>query len=227
MIHPNGILWVAVLALTLAGCQRDAVRPGIERAQAKQKVSATAGGIFMPAQPQASQESPRTAPPRASEPPPTARPALVQPGQNVFYDEANPDYSRLQKANEALAGFPLDKNGYVDWMAALSRGLIAPREERRGQGRMQVLDQDVVMRRTREMPYVLFPHKAHTLWLDCSNCHPAPFEAKAGSHQITMADIFRGKYCGTCHDRVAFLTYFACERCHRIPHEGSPGWWNQ
>jgi hypothetical protein len=32
-----------------------------------------------------------------------------------------------------------------------------------------------------------------------------------------MADIFRGQYCGMCHDRVAFITFFSCMRCHSVP----------
>ena len=36
------------------------------------------------------------------------------PEQNKFYDPDNPDYQKLQKANESLIGFPLDKKGYVD-----------------------------------------------------------------------------------------------------------------
>jgi c(7)-type cytochrome triheme protein len=76
------------------------------------------------------------------------------------------------------------------------------------------------MKNTKEMPFVRFPHYAHTLWLDCSNCHPAPFEPRSGSTSITMADIFRGKYCGMCHDRVAFITFFSCQRCHSVPQPG-------
>ncbi len=80
----------------------------------------------------------------------------------------------------------------------------------------EVLDLDVIMRNTREMPPVRFPHKAHTLWLACANCHPEPFEPRAGANRIAMADIFRGRYCGVCHDRVAFITFYSCPRCHSV-----------
>jgi c(7)-type cytochrome triheme protein len=154
---------------------------------------------------------------------PAVRPAEAAPDQDLYYDPANPDYAVLQKANQALAGFPLDATGKVDWMQALRSGLIQPRQDLNGSSQMTVLDLDVIMKDTKEMPYVLFPHKSHTLWLVCSNCHPAIFEPRAGAVRITMNDIFRGKYCGTCHDRVAFVTYFSCERCHRVPHGESAG----
>lgn len=132
-------------------------------------------------------------------------------------DENNPDYGRLQSIDEATRNLPYDANGFPDWMRALNSGLIAPRAGLRTVDKMEVLDLDIIMRNTKEMPHVRFPHRSHTLWLACSNCHPAPFKAQAGSTSIRMADIFRGKYCGQCHDRVAFITFFSCDRCHSVP----------
>jgi c(7)-type cytochrome triheme protein len=154
---------------------------------------------------------------------PAVRPAEAATDQDLYYDPANPAYATLQKANQALAGFPVDATGKVDWMQALRSGLIQPRQDLKGSSQMTVLDLDVVMKNTKEMPYVVFPHKSHTLWLDCSNCHPAIFEPKAGATRITMNEIFRGKYCGVCHDRVAFVTYFSCNRCHRVARVKSEG----
>ncbi|MCB1742637.1 MAG: hypothetical protein KDK91_19840, partial [Gammaproteobacteria bacterium] len=62
-------------------------------------------------------------------------------------------------------------------------------------------------------------------WLACSNCHPRPFKEIAGGNPTSMDEIFKGRSCGMCHDKVAFST-FVCERCHSIPHPGSPArWW--
>jgi c(7)-type cytochrome triheme protein len=91
----------------------------------------------------------------------------------------------------------------------------------RGSGKMDILDQHVIMGNTREMPYVQFPHESHTQWLACENCHESIFVAKKGGNPMTMTDIFLGKYCGVCHDKVAFSTY-ACERCHNVPNTGNP-----
>lgn len=145
--------------------------------------------------------------------------------KSASYDRSGPAYSQLQSARNALGGFPADALGTIDWVEALERGLIAPRASLDGSGSMRSLDNDIVMRNTREMPWVRFPHRQHTAWLACSNCHPKPFREAKGGNTVTMDSIMRGEHCGMCHDRVAF-SIFACERCHSIPHPGSPAaWW--
>ncbi len=134
-----------------------------------------------------------------------------------IYDPSNPDLGRLQSHNEAVQTFPKDPNGFPDWMRALREGTIDPRAGLEDGARMNVLNLDVIMKNTKEMPFVRFPHTAHTQWLECSNCHPKPFEPRVGSTKLAMADIFRGQYCGMCHDRVAFVTFFSCARCHSVP----------
>lgn len=136
-----------------------------------------------------------------------------------FLDPANPGLRLLQRYDDAVRELPMDGNGFPDWMRALNERKIEPRSGLKEGDRMEVLDLDVVMRNTKEMPNVRFPHRSHTLWLACSNCHPQPFQAKAGSNSIAMADIFRGKFCGMCHDRVAFVTFFSCYRCHNSPQQ--------
>lgn len=159
----------------------------------------------------------------ADEPPAPAAPADTAPvarraiDTSPLLDPNNPDYQRLQNIGEATRSMPYDANRFPDWMKALNEGLIKPRAGLGGGEKMEVLDLDIVMRNTKEMPFVRFPHKSHTLWLACANCHPAPFKAQSGSNNIRMADIFRGEYCGMCHDRVAFITFFSCQRCHSVP----------
>ena len=63
------------------------------------------------------------------------------------------------------------------------------------------------------MPDVVYPHKQHTEWLDCSNCHPDVFIPKKGADQISMAAILLGQKCGVCHGKVAFPVT-ECKRCH-------------
>lgn len=154
------------------------------------------------------------------------RPAHALPGQDEFYDPANPDYNKLQKANESLAGFTLDKKEYVNWMNVLRAKLISPRADLTGKATMEVLDMDIIMKNTKAMPYVKFPHNSHTMWLACSNCHDQIFVPKAGANKINMAKIFRGQYCGVCHDKVAFSMFFSCETCHSVPQTGTKPWWN-
>lgn len=138
-----------------------------------------------------------------------------------FLDDDNPDRNRLQRINEATRHLPYDANGFPDWMKALNTGLIKPRAGLSGKEKMEVLDLDIVMRNTKEMPFVKFPHRSHTEWLACTNCHPDPFPAKAGASEIRMVNIFRGQFCGKCHDRVAFVTFYSCDRCHSQPQKTS------
>lgn len=153
--------------------------------------------------------------------------SAVEAGANTdrFYDAANPERQVLQKAEEVRRTLPLDKRGAIDWMTALRNGAIAPRADLEGNARPEVLNLDVILKNTKEMPFVRFPHNSHTEWLACSNCHDSLFVPKAGANQITMEKIFRGQFCGTCHDRVAFVTHTSCERCHSVPHANSTQWW--
>lgn len=147
-----------------------------------------------------------------------ARQALER---NPIYDELNPDFARLQRIDDATKGLKRDAVGFPDWMSALRSGAIAPRAGLSPSDKMYTFDLNVIMTNTKEMPNVLFPHLSHTQWLDCSNCHPNPFVPKAGANPVSMSEIFRGKYCGMCHDRVAFITFFACDRCHSVPRGAS------
>lgn len=154
--------------------------------------------------------TPKPAPP----PLPAARQAIDSVD---LYDPGNPDRIRLQKIDEATQHLPYDANGFPDWMKALRQGLIKPRSGLNANDTMETFDLDVVMRNTKDMPHVRFPHRAHTEWLACSNCHPQPFPTTKGTLEIRMSNIFRGEYCGKCHDRVAFITFFSCDRCHSVP----------
>jgi c(7)-type cytochrome triheme protein len=67
-----------------------------------------------------------------------------------------------------------------------------------------------------EMPEIIFSHKKHAVWNGCELCHPEIFGVKKGTTKYTMSDIFEGRYCGVCHDRVAFPN-LDCQRCHTKP----------
>ena len=133
------------------------------------------------------------------------------------HDVANPSFKLLQEPSEAMSGMPPDAVGNrVLWVKALEQGLITPRASILPGTEVKVLDQDVILPRTGEMPMVRFPHKQHTEWLDCSNCHEKLFKSKAGAtKELNMFQILQGEYCGLCHGAVAFpLT--ECRRCHSV-----------
>jgi c(7)-type cytochrome triheme protein len=135
-----------------------------------------------------------------------------------IHDPSNPALKLLQQPNEALGVLPPDTAGnHVDWVRALQNGYIQPRSSIGESTTEEVLDLDVLMTGTGagSVPYILFPHKPHTEWLACSNCHEHLFKSKAGATELTMLEILNGEFCGTCHGAVSFpLT--ECNRCHSV-----------
>jgi c(7)-type cytochrome triheme protein len=127
--------------------------------------------------------------------------------------DPSPDVVSLQQ-------LPVDNYGFVDWVKALKDGMIAPRESISGNAPRPEEDDsgagDVLIRsKMKFMPDVIFPHSAHTEWLKCSTCHPKLFKKKAGATPITMTGIWKGEFCGRCHDKVAFPTR-NCFKCHSV-----------
>jgi len=66
---------------------------------------------------------------------------------------------------------------------------------------------------------VVFSHRLHVLRekLRCIQCHPKPFSRKFGTTKITMQDIWKEKYCGSCHNgKKAFDARSTknCSKCH-------------
>ena len=144
-----------------------------------------------------------------------AAPALwVALEKDGLHDPANPAIKLLQQPAEALAPLPRDTAGnQVRWVQALDSGAIAPRTNLLPETKVRVLDQDIIVSKFGSMPAVKFPHRQHTLWLDCSNCHPAIFIPQKGANQISMASILLGQKCGVCHGKVAFPVS-ECRLCH-------------
>ena len=127
----------------------------------------------------------------------------------------------LQQPSEALSKLTPDYAGnQVRWVQALERGEIRPREKIFPQTEVRKLDQDIILDVKGAMPAVRFPHRQHTEWLDCVNCHDGVFKMQTGGTKITMFNILQGEQCGICHGAVAFpLT--ECQRCHSIPKYGN------
>jgi len=134
-----------------------------------------------------------------------------------IHDPKSDAVDLLQPPAEALSQLPADPAGnLVNWVTAIETGAINPRTNLFETTEVQTLDQDILLEDTSEMPMVRFPHKAHTEWLDCGNCHEKIFLKKAGATPISMGAILEGEYCGRCHGAVSFpLT--ECNRCHSVP----------
>ncbi|MDX1810478.1 MAG: cytochrome c3 family protein, partial [Gammaproteobacteria bacterium] len=156
-------------------------------------------------------------------------PVIVSLDEDGIHDPNNPAIKSLQDPKASMNHFPFDRRGGINWVKAIDEGIISPRMSRKGDDEnMNIMDMDMIFKDTGQMPWVRFPHLAHTRWLDCSNCHPAIFvPQKGGNPEIGMDAIIAGQYCGRCHDKVAFPLW-TCERCHSVPHEGSPAaWWKK
>jgi len=145
--------------------------------------------------------------------------------EDGIHDPTNDAIHALQEPGDAMAAFPYDRRGGIDWVKALDLGIINPRADLQGKSEMVTMDLDVLFKDTGNMPWVKFPHIAHTKWLACENCHPAIFLPQIGADNPSMDGILAGEYCGKCHDKVAFALWI-CERCHNTPNENSPPkWW--
>lgn len=136
------------------------------------------------------------------------------------HDPRSPAVKLLQQPREALSGLTPDTTGnQVRWVQALDKGEIKPRERLNPERPVRKLDKDILLDLNGGMPTVRFPHRQHTEWLDCVNCHDKIFKEETGKSNISMFRILQGEQCGICHGAVAFpLT--ECMRCHSIPKQG-------
>jgi c(7)-type cytochrome triheme protein len=137
-----------------------------------------------------------------------------------IHDPRSPAIKELLEPAEALSKLTPDTAGnMVRWVHALEKGEINPRANLRPDTKIQVYDSDVLLNLKGGMPIVRFPHRQHTLWLDCTNCHDQLFKAETGANNLSMLAILEGKQCGVCHGAVAFpLT--ECFRCHSVLRPG-------
>lgn len=146
---------------------------------------------------------------------------IVPIAEDGIHDPTDEAVKVLQPPYEAMATFPRDSQGIIDWVKTLESGLIDPRKSVDGTGDMFPVDFDIIFKNTASMPYVRFPHKPHTEWLTCANCHPLIFIPQKGANPISMSAIIQGKYCGVCHGKVAFPPTMNCGRCHSVKRETS------
>jgi len=144
------------------------------------------------------------------------------PVEDGIHDPENFGTALLQTPRESFSALPRAPSGNnVNWTKALENGDINPRYDRDdAEAKPIVMDLNIVREVKGSMPDVVYPHKQHTEWLDCANCHPAIFIPQKGANQISMAQILLGEACGICHGKVAFPVS-ECRRCHSKPKTGA------
>lgn len=226
---------VIIFAINSCATQKDAKAPAAKEAKKETAPKTEPAKVVEAAKPA------ETAPAKKEEP--AAKPSTktaekapqIDPSQAIFLDSTGTvagtgDPTKVvgaaEKAGMAphpmaleLAKLPKDKYGLIDWAAIVKEGKIKPWHslDPNAPPDMTFPLEVVIKTKSMSMEDVVFPHFIHTFWLNCTNCHPAIFNMKAGGNpDMTMAKIAAGQYCGRCHDRVAFpLT--DCQRCHVRP----------
>src|SRR5581483_3318261 len=130
----------------------------------------------------------------------------LPPPEDGIHDADNDGTHALQPPLQAFDPLPKSNAGNrVNWVQSLNDKKIAPRWDRiDGNAEPVIMDLNIIRKVKGSMPDVVYPHKQHTEWLDCSNCHPGIFVPQNGANQITMASILLGQKCGVCHGKVAF-----------------------
>lgn len=106
----------------------------------------------------------------------------------------------------------------INWEKAEAEGLVKPADQLEGisaiKPKLKVQQDFSLKSKVEGMPDIIFSHKKHTVWNGCELCHPDIFVGiKKGSTKYSMVDLFDGRYCGVCHDKVAF-PQSDCSRCH-------------
>jgi c(7)-type cytochrome triheme protein len=67
---------------------------------------------------------------------------------------------------------------------------------------------------------VIFPHWFHRIRFRCKVCHhELGFVMRAGANDVKMDDIYKGRFCGMCHDNKIAWGLENCDLCH----SGRPG----
>jgi len=139
----------------------------------------------------------------------------LPPPEDGIHDAVNDGTHALQPPLTAFGGMPKSFAGNrINWVEALSAKKINPRWDKTDVNATPiVMDLNIVREVKGSMPDVVYPHKQHTEWLDCSNCHPGIFVPQKGANAISMAAILLGEKCGVCHGKVAFPVS-ECRLCH-------------
>ncbi|HEY6871969.1 MAG TPA: c(7)-type cytochrome triheme domain-containing protein [Geobacteraceae bacterium] len=106
----------------------------------------------------------------------------------------------------------------IDWARALDEGDIQPQNTlSRDYAPLPLpenLQKPLKLETTSPRSDVTFSHEEHYAELDCSSCHPEIFNIKKkGTEAFSMDKNIFGRFCGTCHMRVAFPMN-DCHRCH-------------
>lgn len=70
--------------------------------------------------------------------------------------------------------------------------------------------------RVKETGPTLFRHEEHIETHHCSDCHPKLYSATKRGNPVSMAEMYKGKSCGACHDGKQSFSIKSCSTCHPV-----------
>jgi len=125
--------------------------------------------------------------------------------------------ARKHEYNEFTAKFPKGIYG-VDWEAAERSGVIKPVDFVEGisvkQAAIKSREDFSFQTHNSWVRPIIFSHQKHSIWNGCELCHPDIFPiAQKDTVHISMFWNIEGRYCGACHNKVAFPLN-NCQGCH-------------
>lgn len=146
----------------------------------------------------------------------------VPPGENGQCERCHSLGKKVKKEydfTKFTGRFPKEGlRNRIDWEKAEEKKIIEPADFLEGssfkKNKMKPQEDFSLKSRASWMTDIIFSHKKHAMWNGCEVCHPEIFPIKKEGIRFSMLDISDGRYCGACHDKVAFPLK-DCERCHK------------
>ena len=134
------------------------------------------------------------------------------------------DHARIKQVAEQVGAewnienlpegkIPVDKFGFINWLTLKENGVFKPIHSLREGFAHEVRDNKILFKSKGKIDDVIFDHKVHSNWINCSSCHPEIFR-ETTTNDVKMIRMSKGKFCGYCHGKVSF-TFADCKRCHK------------
>ncbi len=145
-----------------------------------------------------------------------------------LYDMVNVDHENIKKVAKRLGAewkpenlpgekIPLDRFNDIDWLELQVKEVFSPIVSLDGNYKEEIKDNEILfISASNSLDNVLFSHKVHSAWIECSTCHPVIFKDELNANDIKMIEMSEGKNCGLCHGKVSF-SFADCLRCHNKP----------
>lgn len=130
--------------------------------------------------------------------------------------------SEWKPENLPAGKMPLDQFGYIDWLTLKAREVFKPVSSLKPGKEKETRDNLIFFKSSMQgIGNIVFDHRTHTEWIQCSSCHPSPFKDELGANKLSMQEMASGSACGKCHSKVSF-PFADCKKCHNPKLEEAP-----